>query len=536
VLLLVLTLSIALSAGASITYVWLTETGGWSLIEERPLPLLGAAAVAVCLTLLNLLVRWLRWNFLLRRFHVRVPTRETFQLFFATLAAIMTPFYLGELLRGAMIARRHRELLPVVFWVWLVERCSDVAALLVIWGLSAGRPTLWAAGVLLLLAAPWVLAQQTLRRPGVEKLHTGQLRIASIVLFCGGSSLLAWSLPTFAMQTVLRAFDVHEPLALAGEAFSGGTLLGGISGAPGGLGAVGSAMIVALITASVPAPVAAASVLVMRFATQWFATALGIVLAATWRRSLVQLFKSPASEQQHFDALATSYADDIPEHVRQRLLRRKIDAMLSKLPAVGAGVSPRGLDLGCGQAWYAVDLARRGYTMHGIDLSHGQIAQAKKYCFEQGAVDLALATYDGTHIPYADGLFDFAYSINVLHHVTDPGAQTRLLAEVLRVLKPGGVFLLHEMNVENALFRGYMSYVFPLLKRIDEGTELWIRPTRLPYVPGGTWQSSIAYFTFLPEFLPHALLRMGRPLERWLESSSFSRYGAHYMATLERES
>ena len=105
----------------------------------------------------------------------------------------------------------------------------------------------------------------------------------------------------------------------------------------------------------------------------------------------------------------------------------------------------------------------------------------------------------------------------------------------MRVLKPGGRFLLHEMNVENALFRGYVSYVFPLLKSIDEGTELWIRPKHLPEIRGGRWQREIRYFTFLPEFLPNVVLHAARPFERRLEASPLRAYSAHYMATLTRE-
>jgi SAM-dependent methyltransferase len=123
----------------------------------------------------------------------------------------------------------------------------------------------------------------------------------------------------------------------------------------------------------------------------------------------------------------------------------------------------------------------------------------------------------------------------VLHHVTTPLEQERLLREVLRVLKPSGVFFLHEMNIENPLFRVYMSYVFPLLKSIDEGTELWLLPSRLPQIPGGTWLPEVSYFTFLPEFLPFIGLRLLTPLERWLERSSvLRRYSAHYMAALRR--
>ena len=47
---------------------------------------------------------------------------------------------------------------------------------------------------------------------------------------------------------------------------------------------------------------------------------------------------------------------------------------------------------------------------------------------------------DATAMPFADGSFSSAVSFTMLHHVPSPALQDRLLAEVYRVLKPGGVF------------------------------------------------------------------------------------------------
>jgi SAM-dependent methyltransferase len=47
---------------------------------------------------------------------------------------------------------------------------------------------------------------------------------------------------------------------------------------------------------------------------------------------------------------------------------------------------------------------------------------------------------DGTAMPFADGSFSGAVSFTMLHHVPSAALQDRLLAEVYRVLKPGGVF------------------------------------------------------------------------------------------------
>jgi SAM-dependent methyltransferase len=47
---------------------------------------------------------------------------------------------------------------------------------------------------------------------------------------------------------------------------------------------------------------------------------------------------------------------------------------------------------------------------------------------------------DATAMPFADGSFSGAVSFTMLHHVPSPTLQDRLLAEVCRVLKPGGIF------------------------------------------------------------------------------------------------
>ena len=48
---------------------------------------------------------------------------------------------------------------------------------------------------------------------------------------------------------------------------------------------------------------------------------------------------------------------------------------------------------------------------------------------------------DATTMPFEDGSFSGAVSFNMLHHVPSAALQNRLLAEVFRVLKPGGVFV-----------------------------------------------------------------------------------------------
>jgi SAM-dependent methyltransferase len=177
----------------------------------------------------------------------------------------------------------------------------------------------------------------------------------------------------------------------------------------------------------------------------------------------------------------------------------------------------------------------QGYQMEGIDQSSDQIAHAERYAASAGC-RVRFQTADAGHLPFPDATFEFAYSVNVIHHIIDPDERRRALAEVVRVLKPGGVFFLHEINTRNPLFRFYMSYFFPLMCEIDEGTERWVKPHDLPAVPGAAWTMPIDYFTFLPEFTPQPLLKALQGVEAWLERSPARIWSAHYVARLVRRS
>jgi SAM-dependent methyltransferase len=55
--------------------------------------------------------------------------------------------------------------------------------------------------------------------------------------------------------------------------------------------------------------------------------------------------------------------------------------------------------------------------------------------------NVEVVTADATALPYPDGSFDSAGSFTMLHHLPTAALQNTLLAEVLRVLRPGGVLI-----------------------------------------------------------------------------------------------
>ena len=98
-------------------------------------------AAAAALTIASLMLRSLRWIFLLRRAQVRIPIRDAYIGYFAGLSLLLTPFLLGEIaVRAAVLRARGRVPTATVVVVNLWERLLDLVALGIIAGVLAIRP------------------------------------------------------------------------------------------------------------------------------------------------------------------------------------------------------------------------------------------------------------------------------------------------------------------------------------------------------------------------------------------------------------
>ena len=102
------------------------------------------------------------------------------------------------------------------------------------------------------------------------------------------------------------------------------------------------------------------------------------------------------------------------------------------LEGAGARSGLRVLDLCCGQGNVTRALAEAGCKVTGADFSPAMLAAARRAVPEAGFVKA-----DAQDLPFEDGEFDAVVSNFGICHVPD---QPRALAEVQRVLKPGGGF------------------------------------------------------------------------------------------------
>lgn len=100
------------------------------------------------------------------------------------------------------------------------------------------------------------------------------------------------------------------------------------------------------------------------------------------------------------------------------------------------------LDLGCGRGYWMEQLAARERPAVGLERDLGRAVQAGRH----GPVVSA----DAAHLPFGDAGVGLVWCIHVLHHVPDPAG---VLAEVRRVLRPGGTLVLAESVEDNPVLR-----------------------------------------------------------------------------------
>lgn len=107
---------------------------------------------------------------------------------------------------------------------------------------------------------------------------------------------------------------------------------------------------------------------------------------------------------------------------------------------VAAAAPPGGrvLDVGCGPGHLAARLADRGLHVAAIDLDPAMVERARRRL----AARAETAVADVAALPFPDASFDVVVSTLSMHHWADHAAG---LAEVARVLRPGGVALVFDL-------------------------------------------------------------------------------------------
>ncbi|MEM8776525.1 MAG: bifunctional 2-polyprenyl-6-hydroxyphenol methylase/3-demethylubiquinol 3-O-methyltransferase UbiG [Pseudomonadota bacterium] len=136
------------------------------------------------------------------------------------------------------------------------------------------------------------------------------------------------------------------------------------------------------------------------------------------------------------------------------------------------------LDLGCAGGFMAEALYERGSKVTGIDPAADAIEAARAHAVSTDK-QIRYDTGVGESLPYDSSCFDAVVCVDVLEHVAD---LNRVLSEVHRVLKPGGIFLFDTINRTLAARLAVVTVAEDVLGLLPKGTHdpaLFIKPNEL---------------------------------------------------------
>ncbi len=112
------------------------------------------------------------------------------------------------------------------------------------------------------------------------------------------------------------------------------------------------------------------------------------------------------------------------------------------------------LDIGCGSGRHAVEFAKRGFKVTGIDISPHQIELAKKRA-ENEEVDVEFIVMDGLQINYKEE-FDAVLNLytSVLGELGSLANDLLFLKKLVRAIKPGGKLIISTLNAYRQAWKG----------------------------------------------------------------------------------
>ncbi len=113
-----------------------------------------------------------------------------------------------------------------------------------------------------------------------------------------------------------------------------------------------------------------------------------------------------------------------------------------KQKSAGNSAGKKLLDVGCGGGYLCEEFAGCGYEVTGLDPSQNTLDAARAHA-AQYRLPINYQSGKAETIPFGDASFDYVSCCDVLEHVDDVN---RTIAEIARVLKPGGLFFYDTIN------------------------------------------------------------------------------------------
>lgn len=264
--------------------------------------------VALCLASSNYAFRFAKWQYYLKRLGVTgVGVTDSLLVFLSGFVLTVTPGKVGEVFKSAVLAKTHgvpaERTAPIVVAERLTDAIGVIALIVVGSGAFAGGLGWALAGVVAVGTGVFFIVWDRPARAVLAWLGTRggflgrvapKLGVAfdSLKLVAGPAALLwptalsivAWGLEGVALYVLVRGFGDAVPLPAAVFFYSTASLAGALIPVPGGLGVAETLIKEQLARlGGVSAGDATAAMILVRFATLWWAVLVGFVALALLR-------------------------------------------------------------------------------------------------------------------------------------------------------------------------------------------------------------------------------------------------------------
>lgn len=239
----------------------------------------------------------------------------------------------------------------------------------------------------------------------------------------------------------------------------------------------------------------------------------------------------------HLESATPDYTMGYSEVILQSQMRATAENNATfLLPYLRPGM--RLLDFGCGPGSISVGLAEAVAPgeMHGLDMDETQIELARAESASAGLDNAIFHVGDVTDMMFEDNFFDVAHCRNVLMHVPDTAA---VLAEVKRVLKPGGIIACREMIIGSGFSHPELGILgrswdmFEDLIRANDG-----HPQMGKDMKGHIQEAGFADLGMNASFsvysTPEEITFMHGVIDRWFLSQDVMEVAVKYGASTER--
>jgi SAM-dependent methyltransferase len=151
----------------------------------------------------------------------------------------------------------------------------------------------------------------------------------------------------------------------------------------------------------------------------------------------------------YFVAFGRRDSDDAQFFATATEVINRLEWVLSRVPLAERGAW-RALEVGCGPGRLMRPMSRHFVEIHGVDVSDEMIALSKEKLGDIPSAHTQVS--DGSTLPmFADESFEFVYSYAVFQHIPAREVIVSYLREIHRVMKTGGLAVLHFNGLINRL-------------------------------------------------------------------------------------